>query len=433
MKLDEMNLKKAYGDVPESFQHRVQYALRQTEEEKPVKRFTLRAVALVLVLTALATTAVATVLSNTAERFGMLYGPDWKNIALNSSIAPGGQSVRLGDLIYTLDDVIVTGISLEQSDMDVDSSKASYILASGTIKPVEGANIVLIPEDYALTFPWNYDVCMYGSENMPENPVSVEDHAAEKGAKIVLAYCVSNGLTDKDGNVLDGPSHCDIGYTTYLEEDGSLAFTAEIIPSEPLPLQDEYTLSFYIANWEVTPEGEWLREEPNNTWQKMDWVVTVKPTVKTDTSFAPVEETSSILYANWYDEIESMCKSPTEVTVYSPEADVSCQVSIQTNGAHADGVPVTEDDEAVLATLHDGWEPQIVYVTFPNGGVYLASMATVGYHSNGSLDSTDKQGNAAKHLCIHFPRTAEQVKANGVYASSHQEALDNAWQQMNGN
>lgn len=433
MKLDEMNLKKAYGDVPESFQHRVQYALRQTEEEKPVKRFTLRAVALVLVWAALATTAVAAVLSNTAERFGMLYGPDWKNIALNSSIAPGGQSIRLGDLIYTLDDVIVTGISLEQSGMNLDQSKASYILASGTIKPAEGTNIVLVPEDYALTLPWNYDPHMYGIENVPLDAVSVEDHAAEKGAKIVLAYCVSNGLTDKDGNVLDGPAHCDIGYTTYLEEDGTLAFTAEIIPSEPLPLQEEYTLSFYITNWEVTPEGEYLREEPNNTWQKMDWVVTVKPTVKADTSFTLPEEEPSILYANWYDEVESMCKSPTEVTLYSPKADVSCQVSIQTNGAHADGVPVTEKDEAVLVTLEDGWEPQIVYVTFPNGGTYLASMAVVGYKQDSNNSLTDEDGNPVRNLCIHFPRTAEQVKAIGSYATHHQEALDEAWQQMNAN
>lgn len=35
-----------------------------------------------------------------------------------------------------------------------------------------------------------------------------------------------------------------------------------------------------IANWEVTPEGEWLREDPDNTWLKDEWVVTVTPEMK---------------------------------------------------------------------------------------------------------------------------------------------------------
>ena len=31
------------------------------------------------------------------------------------------------------------------------------------------------------------------------------------------------------------------------------------------------------------------------------------------------------------------------------------------------------------------------------------------------------------HLCIHFPRTAEQVAAIGPYATSHQAAVDLGW------
>ena len=31
-RLEDIDFRKTYGDVPESFQHRVQYALRRTEE-----------------------------------------------------------------------------------------------------------------------------------------------------------------------------------------------------------------------------------------------------------------------------------------------------------------------------------------------------------------------------------------------------------------
>lgn len=39
----------------------------------------------------------------------------------------------------------------------------------------------------------------------------------------------------------------------------------------------EYTIKMRINNWEITRDGQWLREEPNNTWLKQDWVLTVKP------------------------------------------------------------------------------------------------------------------------------------------------------------
>ena len=45
---------------------------------------------------------------------------------------------------------------------------------------------------------------------------------------------------------------------------------------------EKYEVSVYIANWEVTPGGEWLREEPENTWMYEDWTVTVEPQMKED-------------------------------------------------------------------------------------------------------------------------------------------------------
>ena len=51
------------------------------------------------------------------------------------------------------------------------------------------------------------------------------------------------------------------------------------IPDD-LPRAESYELNLWVSNWETTLDGIWLREEPDNTWQQYDWVVTVSPETK---------------------------------------------------------------------------------------------------------------------------------------------------------
>lgn len=280
MKLDDMNLsQRVYGDVPQSFQHRVAYTLRQTKEERPMKRFTLRTAALVLILVAIAGIACAAMLSNTADFFGNYYGDAWRDIALQSDIDSSKPSIQIGDLIYTMDDVIVTGISLgggEESNegMTVYDDKCAYILATGTVKPAEGANVVIIPEDHSVNDPWNVSPHHVGHDNVPEDAVSALEKASELGAKILCARVTANGLIDANGEEIP----CDIGYDGILQEDGTLLFSMEIQLSEPIARQDAYTLSVYVANHEVDANDNHLYD----THQAEDWVFTIQPTAQTD-------------------------------------------------------------------------------------------------------------------------------------------------------
>lgn len=275
MTLKELDMQnKVYGDVPPSFQHRVEYALRRTQEEQPMKKFTLRTFALALVLVAIAGIALAAIASNTADRFGDFYGEEWKNAALQGDIDSSKPSIQVGDLIYSMDDVIVTGIRLGGDDGNegfaVDDSMCSYILATGTIKPAEGANVVIMPEDYLVSDPWNFNPYYNGRENIPAGTPSVLEKAAETGATILCARTTANGLLDENGEMIP----CDIGYTGIQQEDGSLVFTMEIQPMEPMPRQADYTLSVYVANHEVSAADEHLME----TRQAQDWVFTIQPT-----------------------------------------------------------------------------------------------------------------------------------------------------------
>ena len=274
MTLKDLDLKQnVYGDVPQSFQHRVQYALRQTQEEQPMKRFTLRTAALVLALVAVAGIAFAAVTSMTAEYFTQYYGETFGLAARLGDVDSSKPSIQVGDLVYTMDDVIVTGLQLgsveNNEGASIDDSLCSYILATGTIKPAQGANVVLMPEDYLVSDPWNFNPYMEGRENIPAGTPTVLEKAAEKGAKILCARTTANGLMNDKGELIP----CDIGYSGTFLEDGSLLFSMEVIPMEPIPRQADYTLSVYVANHEVSATDEHLMD----TRQAQDWVFSIAP------------------------------------------------------------------------------------------------------------------------------------------------------------
>lgn len=63
-------------------------------------------------------------------------------------------------------------------------------------------------------------------------------------------------------------------------------FKAELIASgedpaayaqKGVPLSEEYALKLHLSNWEIAPNGQWLREAPQNTWPQEEWIVTVRP------------------------------------------------------------------------------------------------------------------------------------------------------------
>ena len=71
----------------------------------------------------------------------------------------------------------------------------------------------------------------------------------------------------------------DIGEVCVAQPDGSILGGLEM-STESMERSSQYTLELRVSNWEITPEGEWLREEPENTWLKENWTVAFTPTVK---------------------------------------------------------------------------------------------------------------------------------------------------------
>lgn len=148
----------------------------------------------------------------------------------------------------------------------------------------------------------------------------------------------------------------------------------------------------------------------------------------TQPASAPVVSTvsaSQVRYANWYTEIKAKCRLFPNATVYDFTTGISWQVNMFSLGAHADAEPLTAQDTANMNRAFGGkttWTPKAVWVVLSDGTVYMASTHNTP-HETYHIRNNDFNG----HLCIHFPRTQEQVTSIGPYATSHQKAIDLGW------
>lgn len=402
------------------------------------KKMSLAMVLLIICLFLSASVALAAIISNTAQRFGDLYGEDWTDAALRGDIDTSNPSIQIGDVVYTMDDVIVTGIELEMEGLTEDDTMCTRILATGTMQAAEGANVVLMPEDYLVSDPWNFDPYYNGHANVPAGVVSVIEKAAETDAEILCTRATANGLVDSEGNLYD----CDIVYTGIMQEDGSIVFHMEIGLFEPIPRQDSYTLSVYIANHQVTPENEHLME----TRISKDWVFTIHPQqieAQPISHSEPDAAVADVQFANWEDTVRPLVNDAVIVTVKDPISGITweMQVVAAENGNYADAKPISKADaEAMVSAVGSVMSPQPVYVAFPNGQTYLGTIGSRGYKpdedveygEDGTATMTLEDGSVIelKQVAyIHFPRADHDLDPNG-YGAAHQKVLKQAWEEL---
>lgn len=402
------------------------------------KKMSLAMVLLIICLFLSASAALAAIISNTAQRFGDLYGADWTDAALRGDIDTSKPSIQIGDVVYTMDDVIVTGIAREMEGLTEDDTMCTRILATGTMRAAEGTNVVLMPEDYLVSDPWNFDPYYNGHANVPAGAVSVIDKAAETDAEILCTRATANGLVDSEGNLYD----CDIVYTGIMQEDGSIVFHMEIGLFEPIPRQDSYTLSVYIANHQVTPENEHLME----TRISKDWVFTIHPQqieAQPISHSEPDATVADVQFANWEDTVRPLVNDAVIVTVKDPISGITweMQVVAAENGNYADAKPISKADaEAMVSAVGSVMSPQPVYVAFPNGQTYLGTIGSRGYEpdedveygEDGTATMTLEDGSVIelKQVAyIHFPRVDHDLDPNG-YGAAHQKVLKQAWEEL---
>lgn len=283
---EPIDFKQAFGDVPDSFANRVTQTLRQLDDgARPKSRVPLRTAIVVAVLLALTVTALAAVLSHTVDWFGSFYGDDIRQKLEEGALAPGGQSVRVGDVIFTLNDAVAVETVIPVIDRDENGHtlldddgeplchmvESVVIYATAVLSPAEGANVVLLPEDYTPGDVYGYDL-IYGElrpEDIPPDAPSYADRAADTGAALRQVRALGNWFALDE----DSPFPCDIGYTAQPQQDGTILISAEFVPAAACEPADCYSLSFYIAQESVDEYGDPLPD----SLVALDWVVQIHP------------------------------------------------------------------------------------------------------------------------------------------------------------
>jgi peptidoglycan hydrolase-like protein with peptidoglycan-binding domain len=151
-------------------------------------------------------------------------------------------------------------------------------------------------------------------------------------------------------------------------------------------------------------------------------VATPTPQPTTPTFTAP--RAGEVRFANWYTEVRSLASQLRNVVIYDFMSGTHYNFRIYSLGKHADGTTLTAQDTAVMnkALGVNNWTPRPVWVIFSNGRVYMASTHSHG-HEVDYISGNDLTG----HLCIHFPREAEEAASTGPYAVSHQNAILAGW------
>lgn len=256
---DDLDFARTYGSVPDSFQHRVQYALRGIEEEKTMRRPTLRTIAIVIALLSFATAACAAVISRTVDVYGSIFGEAFKKKLEAGELAVSGATYEIGGMVFTLDDAVFARDGL---------------YAAGTIKPVKGANIVLIPEDFDVNDPAGHMIGYAGVE-VPEGAATYRELAEASGAKLMRVKCRFDNNADVNNPDLVGT----VGAEWLPRTDGSIVFCTEFDPvveygSTMEAVRDgERKFKINILYTELTLDGE----EIEGSGGCSDWIVSIIP------------------------------------------------------------------------------------------------------------------------------------------------------------
>ncbi len=150
---------------------------------------------------------------------------------------------------------------------------------------------------------------------------------------------------------------------------------------------------------------------------------TLKPN-NNGASFTP-PTASQVQYANWFSVIRPIARTMPDVVIYDPDSGLHFTVHMFSFGKHADCEPPTAADTALLNRVvgENTWTPKYVWVVFPDGQVFIASI-----HSHGHEVDNTPNNNLNGHICLHFPRIMSEAEATGPYAVSHQKEINWGWE-----
>lgn len=252
----------AYEPIPQALEIRVRQTLARLEEApKPARRVSLRtAIVIIALVLALFGVAYAIFENKTVDIFGWMYGETFKEELEGGAYAPMGQSYQLGDVVYSVEDMVY-------------KTEGSMTGLYGVVRiaPAKDSNVVVMSSDLSVDDPAGF-LLHYGDtgQTISDEDPSYAELAEQRGARLLMARAAVNSIS------IDGVEYANCFGESWLpQEDGTLLGAIEI--SDELPYAESFEMNLWLSNWETTLDGIWLRDEPDSTWLKHDWIITVSP------------------------------------------------------------------------------------------------------------------------------------------------------------
>ena len=231
-----------------------QRVLANVKGEQPVKRkISLALVLSIAAILAVAGTAYALFTSRAAEFFGQHWGHDYGDWLQGGKIAQIGETVTLGGVDFTLDEVVY---------------RSRGIYAVGTAR-VTNEKDVLLPMD--LVDGWDLDEVIQGKEAQ-----SLIRQAREAGGRMLSIDCAPERIGVDNGSMVNVG---DVGMYNLRNEDGSITFSFE---TGGYALEDgaAYQLEMSIDVDEWTENG---RADKDPT-KPETWTVNFRPVIVMETA-----------------------------------------------------------------------------------------------------------------------------------------------------
>ena len=154
--------------------------------------------------------------------------------------------------------------------------------------------------------------------------------------------------------------------------------------------------------------------------------INAKVATASSSSVSTDKKAGNVLYANFYNWRKNYANGQY-CTVYDFKTGYSWTLRILSKDAHMDAEPLTAEDTAIMNKAFGGkttWTPKAVWVTFSDGKTYLGTT-----HNTPHDTYTIKNNNFDGHVCVHFPIAMEKANEIGPYATSHQEAINDGWEE----
>ena len=264
-KIVQQSLNRSLSGLKEN-PYLAQRIIAQAKGETQMKKKSFGALLLGIILAlAMLGTAYALFSSKVAEIFGAQYGQETGNWLEGGKVAQLNETVTLGDVMITLDEVVYRNRGL---------------YGVGTIRAIDQKD-VLLPFDLVSGgsefFTMTSDFNVYA-----ELAQKLAAQSRTNGGRLLTAEILPEQVGVDGGTQL---SFSSIGYFDTANEDGSVTFTFEAEDGNALEDGESYQLQIHGSVWEVDTEGNILE----NTKIRKEWMINFQPIMMTDfTTEAPI-------------------------------------------------------------------------------------------------------------------------------------------------